>query len=307
MISKKQAEKICRKLGFSFQNVKFLARGNHNETYLLDTKEKKLVIRIQNSSQSGNLSQEYSILKKVNGKGAPKAYLIDKSRKILKNSFVVEDFVTGKHPERKVPDSFVVKMAGWYKQLHKNKKKITPKTKKECDLLNRFLGYQKSIVQNKAYVPTTIYTELEQFFPKIKSLLEKYASIFNRRSYFSLVHGDPTRTNVFLKGNDITIIDWEFTRYDYPETDLVFFDYSYDLTKKQKDLFFKEYDYKKTTIGKNILRLFYIDHYLGVLNWRVGRFVEIAKGKADKRQSASNKKQMIIDAKDDIKNLHEYF
>ena len=151
-----------------------------------------------------------------------------------------------------------------------------------------------------------VYADLEKIFPQVKSLLEKYASILNKRKYFSLVHGDPTRTNVFLKDDKITLIDWEFTRYDYPETDLVFFDYSYDLTKRQRNLFFSKYDYKKTSVAKNILRLFYIDHYLGMLNWRVGRLAEISKGKADLRQSASNKKQMLIEAKEDIKKLHSF-
>jgi predicted Ser/Thr protein kinase len=90
MITKKQAEKICDELGFDFQKISFLASGNHNQVFLLQTKQKKLVLKLQHHPKSGNLSAEYSILKKLNGVGAPNVYLFDKSCKILSQTYVVE-------------------------------------------------------------------------------------------------------------------------------------------------------------------------------------------------------------------------
>jgi hypothetical protein len=62
-ITKEQAQKICKKLKKEFVSIKFLARGNHNESYLLKTKDTLLVLRAEKNLHFKNIKKEYQFLK----------------------------------------------------------------------------------------------------------------------------------------------------------------------------------------------------------------------------------------------------
>jgi aminoglycoside phosphotransferase (APT) family kinase protein len=302
-ITNNQIKQICEKLKEEFVEIKFLSRGNHNESYFLKTKNKNLVLRIENNHQFKNLKNEYIFLKKINGKFAPKVYLFDNSNKIISKDYLVEDFIEGKHPERKVDNNFIKVMALWYKKLHSNKSVISLKESKNKNLLNQLIQYNKNIIKYKNHVSKEVWNEYFKLFEKIKLFFEKNNKLLNRRKYFSMVHGDPTRSNVFYDKNSVKLIDWEFVRYDYPETDLVFFFYSYDLTKKQWKFFLNTYGYSNSQVANKILNLFFIDHYIGMINWRFERLHYISIGKADLKQNASNKNKMITEIKEDLEKI----
>ena len=54
-------------------------------------------------------------------------------------------------------------------------------------------------------------------------------------------------------GKKIILLDWEFSRYDFPEWDLVYFMQSLRLNPKQKELFLKTYGYPTSKTGKKRL------------------------------------------------------
>lgn len=302
-ISNNQIKQICKKLDEDFVEIKFLSMGNHNESYFLKTKIKNLVLRVENNHQFKNLQNEYNFLKKINGKFAPKVYLFDNSHKIINKDYLIEDFVEGKHPERKVDNNFIKLMAKWYKKLHSNKSLISAKERKDKNLLTQLIKYNENILNYKSYVSDKIWNEYLALFTKIKIFFESNNNLLSRRKYFSMVHGDPTRSNVFYDKKSVKLIDWEFVRYDYPETDLVFFFYSYDLNQKQWKLFLDSYEYSDSQISNKILNLFFIDHYIGMINWRFERLHFVSIGKADLRQNSSNKNKMITEIKEDLTKI----
>ena len=57
-ITKKQVEQICKKLDEDLVKFSFLASGDHNDNYVIQTTEKKYVLRIENNPQFKNLKKE---------------------------------------------------------------------------------------------------------------------------------------------------------------------------------------------------------------------------------------------------------
>ena len=302
-ISDNQAIQICKKLKEEFVEIRFLSRGNHNESYFLKTKNKDLVLRIENNNQFKNIKNEYNFLKEINGKFAPKVFLFDNSHKIISKDYLIEEFVEGKHPGRDVDNNFIKLMALWYKKLHSNKKLISLKERKNKNLYFQLIKYHNNIKKYQTQVPDKIWREYKLLFKQIELIFKKNINVLNRRKYFSIVHGDPTRSNVFYDKKSVKLIDWEFVGYDYPETDLVFFFYSYDLTNKQWKLFLDSYGYPTSSVSDKILYLFLIAHYIGTINWRFERLYFISTGKADLRQNSSNKNRMITEIKEELMQI----
>ncbi len=263
------------------------------------------MLRIENNHQFKNLRNEYKFLKEINGKFAPKVFLFDNSHKVISKDYLIEEFIEGKHPERDVDNNFIKLMALWYKKLHSNKNKISNKERQNKNLYPQLVKYHNNIKKYKTQVSKKTWQNYELLYNQIELKFKTHINIFNRRKHFSIVHGDPTRSNVFYDKISVKLIDWEFVRYDYPETDLVFFFYSYDLNKKQWKLFLNSYGYPNSKISNNILDLFFIDHYIGMINWRFERLHFISTGKADLRQNSSNKNKMITEIKKDLVNINK--
>jgi len=295
-----QAKKVCERLNLTLKELKFLSRGNFNECYLIKTETQKLVLRIENNCQFKNLKKEYNFLKKLDGKFGPKVFCYDDSKKVINNDFLVEEFIEGEHPERKVNNDFVKAMALFYKKLHKNKKII--KNKKKYPLI-RFKDYKKNTFKHKIHLDLKQIKKLERIFLEIENLFKKYSAFPNKRKYFSLVQGDPSRTNIFYSKKKVRLIDWEFVGYNFPEVDLAFFFYSFDLNKKQKELFLNQYDYPKTKTALNILKVFKILHYVSMINWKLERLGLVKQGKVDLKQGASTEEFIIKEIKEDLTTI----
>ena len=197
---------------------------------------------------------------------------------------------------------FIKSMASWYKKLHSIKSSNTPHLKKKgyYSLYERFKRYNKTYKKVKPVLTGDIRTECETFFSECDTLFKKYDKLFSRRKRLSLNHGDPTRSNVFYSKGNVRLVDWGFVGYDLKEQDLVFFEYSYDLTKRQNILFLKTYGYPDSKIANKQLNINVLLHLMGLIVWRIERLELIHIGKADLRQKASNKNKMIRELKEDL-------
>ena len=76
--------------------------------------------------------------------------------------------------------------------------------------------------------------------------------------------------------------------------------FSYDLNKKRWKLFLDYYGYKNSKIANKILDLFFMDHYVGMINWKFERLHFISTGKADLRQYSSNRDKMVTEIEEDL-------
>jgi len=292
MIEKEDYINICKQLKADYVSHEFLSRGAHNETFLLNTSKTKYVIKIENNPMYKNIKQEYDVLKMLKGEFGPKVYLYDK---LNNREFIVMEFIEGKNPSRKANREFIIKMANWYKQLHKYKKVLNLKEKNKLNIVNKYKQNRKTINNFKSEVPSNCWNKYHKILCDLDELIIQIDPLHK----YSLVQGDPTRSNVFINKSKIKLIDWEFSRYDYPETDITFFEYSYDLNKNLKNLFLETYGYK----NKKTLNLFRIDLYLGLITWRFERLNHLSKGKLKLEMKCTDRDILLKEMDEDFKEI----
>jgi len=255
-LNKTQVEQICKKLNEKLVRFRFLARGNHNSNYLLETTKNKYIIRIEDNQQFKNLKKEFNFLKLAKAGLGPKVLLFDNSHKIIPKDHLIEEFIIGEHPSEKNPaNEFVVQMAKWFRQLHKTRKKLPEQyslMKKVKPYYNNYLKYKNNIKDKK------LKEKLGICIAKALKILEKNDAIFADRKNVSLLHNDVSKGNIFYKSGHIRLIDWEFVNYGLPEKELVYFLDSYQLKKSQQKLFLKSYGYPNTKKAKIQLNMIYI-------------------------------------------------
>src|SRR3989344_2144491 len=254
MIKKTQIEIICKKLNTKLINYKFLAKGNHNMNYLLETNNGKFVLRIENNKQFKNLKKEFILLKKLKRGLAPAVLLFDKSHKILKEDYLVEEFIDGKHPSEKLNDNFVSAMAKWFKELHKITKESKIYSVKFAvkPYYRNYLKYEYHLKDKNLKKQSKVY------FLKALKICKENNKLFSNRKAVSLLHNDSSRENIFYENNNIKLIDWEFAGYGLPEREIVYFFDSYNLTIRQIKLFLDIYNYPNTKLAKKKLDIYYI-------------------------------------------------
>lgn len=253
---KSQAARIAEKLGGHLVKFSFLAVGNHNTNYLLETDRRKYVVRIEDNQQFKNLKKEYNFLKRAQPGLGPQVFYFDNSRKILAADYLVEEFIQGQHPSAtKVHDDFVVQMSKWFKKLHRNRKPCQQTLQPRREVTPYYRNYLK-------YRHNLSGTAPREKLVKLIALglvyLENNQSIFARRRYLSLLHNDPSAGNIFYSPGTVRLIDWEFVGYGLPERELVYFLDSYDLTAAQRKLFLHGYGFPTSKAAQTRLDIAYL-------------------------------------------------
>lgn len=281
VLSNTQARRICQKLGLVFISHKFLAKGNHNLTWLLQTESGLYILRVENNLQFRNLHKEYGFLKTAPAGLGPQVYLIDRSHKILPADYLVEEFIEGKHPSEKHPtDSFVVQMAQWFRKLHTTRKP----TKKPVTLLTWARPYLNNIRKFEKHLPKQLdRNHFRAILDKTINVLKSHDRLFVRRKYLSLLHNDTCAENIFLKDTDkkqsapsIRLIDWEFVDFGLPERELTYFLDSYHIDARQADLFLETYYGKRRPpqLHLNLTYLILLLSSIGYSLWQIALFPE---------------------------------
>lgn len=292
-IQHSQVQKICKKLSKPFISYKFLAAGGLNECYLITTSDGKYVLKIENNP--GYLKREYKNLKLATHKLGPKIYFFDDSKKILKRPYMIQELLKGKHPKRKPDNEFVIKMAKWFKKLHsiKSSKIEKDELKRIHDLTKWVNLFYNRVKKAQIDFDEILYQKILAYFEKVLRICEKNKHIFRRRKQFPLVHNDPARENIFIEKSRVRLIDWEFAGFVIGERDLITFLRIYQLTDKQKTLFFKTYGYPQSKTGKKQFQILTHLMICGDLCWLVERLEAISKGKVGPKQQQRDKGKIV--------------
>jgi thiamine kinase-like enzyme len=245
-IRKQALVQICKKLYENFLSYSFLGSGNHNVNFRIDTSRKKYVLRIENNPQFKNLRKEYRLLRKIDPDLGPKVYFIDMTHNIIPTDYLVEEYIEGETLS-KPDDKFLILFARWLRKLHNHKI-----TSERYSLVKAVKPYIKNVEKNKNVIPKKQSHEIDILIKKVLEFCKKNDVVFANRKTFSLLHGDLSKENIFYNGKEIRLIDWEFSRYGFPEWDLVYLMQSLRLNDKQKELFLKIYKFPKKN-RKNLL------------------------------------------------------
>ena len=288
-ITKQQVKLICKKLDEDLIRFSFLARGNHNDNYSVETNRGKYVLRIENNPQFKNLKKEYNLLKSLKPELGPKVYFLDKSHKIIPLDYFIEEFIEGKHPT-KPDEKFIILMAIWLKKLHDQKKQC-----KKHSLLNAIKPYFKNVDNHKNAIPSETTNKIDFLFKRVTTFCKKNDGIFANRKEASLLHRDLSRENIMYNDEEIRLLDWEFSNYNFPEWDLVYFMQSLELNTKQKDLFLKTYGYSTSKTGKKRLLIISLLNTCGDIGYSVWRLGLVKQGKLNKKLKPDISKRLNQD------------
>ncbi len=288
-IIKKQIEQISKKLDEDLVKFSFLASGNHNDNYAIQTTGKKYILRIENNPQFKNLKKEYTLLKSLKPNLGPKVYFFDKSHKIIPHDYFVEEFVEGKYP-KKLNDKFIILMAKWLRRLHQQKKPC-----KKHSMLKAINPYFRNVNNHKNAILIETANEIDSLFKRVTAFCRKKDDIFANRKEACLLHSDLSRENIIYDGTKIRLLDWEFSRYNFPEWDIVYFMQSLELNHKQKELFLKTYGYPTSKTGRKRLLIISLLNTCGDIGYSVWRLGLVKQGKLNKRLKPEISKRLSLD------------
>lgn len=270
-ITKLKIIKICNKIKLDFEDYNLLGFGAHNINYLINTKQGKFVLRIENNLQYNNLEKEYNYLKKTNGKLGPKVFLFDDSKKIIPKNYFIEEFIIGNNINNKISNINLKKFGLWFKKLHKDKSPnhIFSNNSNTFDL-NLFFNikYYNSYKKYNNILDINLKLKLKKLNSIFIDVINLNKKSFSKIKYLSLNHSDPSPSNCFIEKNgNIRLIDWEFIKYDLPEFDLIFFIWSNELSLIQKKIFLDAYGYSNTFYANNKYKIIEIIMYFSFLTW----------------------------------------
>jgi len=264
-ILKKQIKNICSKLNESLVEFSLLGSGNHNVNYLIVTSNNKYVLRIENNPQFKNLRKEFRLLKKLKKGLGPKVFFLDTTKKIIPAEYFIEEFIEGKQQTKKT-NEFLISMALWLKKLHQNKKICKPHS-----MSTAIKPYIKNINNNATVLSPLIKDKIDLLINRIKLFAKEKNSFFAKRTRKSLIHSDLSKGNILINDGKIALIDWEFSNYNFPEYDLIYFIQHFKLTLEQKTLFLKSYGYSKNDFNKlTVINLLNACGDIGYSVWRLG-------------------------------------
>src|SRR3989344_5334154 len=294
MLNKRKLDLISKKLGYEISSYSFLGAGAHNFNYLLNSRERKFVLRIS-SINKNPLIEEYRVLKLLeNTNLAPKVYICDLSKKIINKNYLIEEYLEGKHPKN--DEEFIKNMGKWYKILHNNKTNRIPKFARKNNYysLIKALGahglkdYKKSI----QHLEGKIRIRTEEIYNKMITIIKEKDKLLHKRNNFSLIHGDPWSENIFLTKTGIKLVDWEFAEYDLPEWDLMQFIRHYCYNEERKKIFLNSYRYKINSLTKEIFNVIELIESFSTLAWFINRLRLIKENKIQEKHSHHNKKKV---------------
>ena len=146
-ITSKLTKSIESQLDCKVLSHKPLGKGEHNVNFLLNTIKGDFVLRIYANTQFDNSEKEYKILKKLNGKCAPKVYFFDNSKSNFKYDYMIQEFIDG-ITLKKFSDNDLKNVAKIMKEIHQIKDLTKNREWKEP------IGSwsKKNILQNSKYL-----------------------------------------------------------------------------------------------------------------------------------------------------------
>ena len=259
---------VLEKHHFKTYSIKKLNAGAASVIYIADTNKGLIVIKIR-IHEGGNLEKEFYILKALEKKNiAPIAF----AQGILDNQeYLIEDYVKGRRlPQNKIKDKDVELVAEFFKKLHSIK--LTKELKK--------LPIGKSKPEEKLNYAKS-FQHLSKLFTELVKKAEFIISNTNVKTRLTLRHADPNPYNLIVNKNRLIVIDWEESKIGHPAIDIADFIVKANLTKKQQEIFYKNY-ILDTTMKKEV-EVYIVTAILGLVAWHLERIDNIKKGKLDKR------------------------
>lgn len=188
---------------------KELGGGELNDTFLLDCGKKKVILRISKHANTNTLYREAETLKLLRTAHVPELIFFDKSQRINGKSWIIESYLEGKSAKDLTTKQYA-SLGKLLAHLHT----VTEPNPKEVDfwqdLLDdcRLFGDETTLMKHPNVEIKELVHQARDYFYDQKS---KFAPIHR-----SLIHGDATPNNILVNDDEVSLIDWELSRFRDP-------------------------------------------------------------------------------------------
>ncbi len=267
--------------------VQFLAQGEYNLNYLLDTSRGKFVFRINTASQmqlENQINYEYQALQLLqNTKVTPKAYYLDDSKAIIPFGLLLMEYLPGDHLDYRY-DLF--KAAGTFAKIHgmQFEQKDTLFLVREERPFTAILREAKCLIQKYWDCPEG-NLQVKQQLEKVLLMAEdkrKEEAIFLQEPWLAVINTEVNSHNFIVNEDkrNCHLIDWEKPILGEPAQDLSMFfiatttmwKRNYVLSREDEETFIREYvkkmpDCSQKRTLKSRIEMFKFFNYLRAISW----------------------------------------
>lgn len=231
---------------FEIEDVK---AGESNHNFIIRKEDTKYVLRvskqISRESRLENEAGKLDFLEQQNIDRVPRKIWFEKDTEIgevLIESFVGEKELDKESMNNERLESLAKKMAEIHSISLSDYKEFSGKDETKTENLQQLL---RDDFEDWSKRPYEEYLELVEepdsritdLFQKQQKLLEE---IPDRKVEKSLVHGD-LGFNIRATNNEIFVVDWEFSRVDYPDLEILYCFEHEKLNQNQRETFLEEY------------------------------------------------------------------
>jgi len=189
-----------------------LGGGEVNDTFVLDCGDQKVVFRFSRYPGNNTLRHEAQALSLMNIPNIPRLIFFDISASIKGKLWIAESYVPG-HSVSSLTINQYRTLGGLLAQVHK----VHAPVQSNVNLWEHFL-YASSHFGDE-------HTLLHHPDSSLKDLVHRAQSYFGQQTALfenvekSLVHGDATPNNVLVEDDRVSLIDWEFSKFEDPMLD----------------------------------------------------------------------------------------
>ncbi len=199
----KLLKNIESKLECKIESHKPLGNGEHNVNILLKTNKGKFILRISANIQFDNSEKEYQILRRLNGKFAPKVYFFDNSKVYCKYDYMVQEFIEG-ITLKKFSNEDIKQIARILKEIHKIKG--TGEKKEWGEMISSWCT--KNILQNSKFFGKEFHNNMKQLYSNVLMELEQIKPLIKKYKRVHLIHDDVIPENILkTKKGDLILVD----------------------------------------------------------------------------------------------------
>lgn len=270
-------------LGVSFSDglvLNDLAAGCYNTNYLLEADGRRFVVRVninRDTFEGGNAKKEFQILKKVDGRHAPRVFWLDTS---FKYPFIIEEFIEGEGITTLTGD--IIRMiATGLGTIHTYP---GPEEDNVRSLKEHYIPLLDTRIEDIAH-ENEMHDALLPIATQARRYCEHHDAWFREHMRPGLLHGDMHCGNILKTDSGIVFIDWENCTVGDPAFDIValfyesenlqFFPEEKSITEEQKELFFRLYEkMNKDPLLKEKVSLLYPLRWLSDTLWLACRICE---------------------------------
>lgn len=292
-------------IGNKFE-VDFLAQGEYNANFVIDTGKKKYVFRVNTGSQlelENQIRYEYDALKRLEISGVtPRVYFVDDTKSFFDYGILIMEYLEGRPLEY---DKDLDKAATIFSKIHSLNLNIidTSNFIVEEKLFSARVSEAKRLLKDFLISPKAD-NKLKKFFTRFLEWAEenKWKEIYFIENKWHVINNTEVNSHNFIIGKEKSfLIDWEKPVISDPCQDLTQFlaptttlwKANYILTKEEKEYFFDEYIKgvnKRDNDIEERVNLYNPYLYLRALSWCAYAWLEYQKPDKDIKNMDTFKK-----------------